>query len=84
MLKETTAPRVPGNLLKGLVALGACLTLTACSGGEPAPESERTDPPTAPRGGDMLSTQVRAGQRATQALNQANEVRKQQINELDK
>jgi hypothetical protein len=32
----------------------------------------------------MLSTQVRAGQRATQALNQANEVRKQQINELDK
>jgi hypothetical protein len=65
-----------------LVALAATL-LCGCGAGTPDPATEATDPAKAPRGGDMISTQMRAGQRATQAVDKANAVREQQMKELE-
>lgn len=66
------------------VLLPLCaIVLAGCNEGTPDPATEATDPAKAPRGGDMVSTQMRAGQRATQAVNKANAVREAQMKELE-
>lgn len=65
------------------ISLGVAVLLSGCGAGTPDPSTEATDPAKAPRGGDMVSTQMRAGQRALQALDRAHETRDKQIKELE-
>ena len=83
MTKRHPSPRSFRILILGLIPAVTAACLAGCGAGTPDPATEATDPAKAPRGGDMVSTQMRAGQRAIQAVDKANATRDAQIKELE-